>query len=189
MSDYDDKVKALEQQLPGWLKSFGQEAGVALQGYIGAEMGQAATSGSWKSGASGNAFPSKETTWSNSRQLRVKSGRLLRSFKEGDPYSLTKIQASGNKLDVTVGSGLPYASIHEDGGFIKSKGRMPRWFWAKFYESRNPFYRVMALSVMKRGGVNIRARAYFRTALNKFQKEFVVKWLTGIFDKILKALT
>jgi len=187
--EFDIKKEALMQQLPEWLKSFGFEAVVAFRGYMGAEMGEAAASGSWKAGKSGDAFPDKSATWSNSAVLRTKTGQLLNSFNPGNNYTATEIKPEGYKLNLTIGSRLPYAGAHETGAFIATKGRMHKWFWAKYMSSNNPFFKIMALSVMKRGGVLIKSRPYFAPALSKFQNEYMQKWLNGIIDKIAKALT
>lgn len=45
------------------------------------------------------------------------------------------IQYKPNKAQVTVGTNLPYADIHNDGGQIIVTARMKRFFWAKHRET------------------------------------------------------
>ncbi len=187
--DFTIKAEALINEIPSWLKDMGQRGAVAMQGYIGAEMGAAGTSESWKQGKSNSAFNPAEETWSNEKNLRVKGGRLLASFGKDSPDTLTKIEHDKMKLNITVGSKLIYANVHEEGMQIKSKGRMHKYFWAMYYKTNNPFFERMALSVMARGGVTIPARPYFKPAVREFERKFVSQWILSFLDRIVKALT
>ncbi len=187
--DFTAKAEALINEIPNWLKDMGQRGAVAMQGFIGAEMGVADVSESYKQGKSNTAFNPAEETWSNEKNLRVKGGRLLASFGKDSPDTLTKIENDKFSLNVTVGSKLPYANVHEEGMQIKSKGRMHKYFWAMYYKTSNPFFERMALSVMARGGVTILPRPYFKPAVKEFETKFVNKWILSFLDRIIKALT
>ena len=186
---WEYKVQALIKEIPKWLKEFGQEMIVAFTGYVGAEMDDYSPSKSYTDSKSDEAFPDSEATWSDSPRLRVKSGRLLKSFTPKKPGSISEIKTAGYRLDVSIGSNLPYAAAQETGMFIKSKGRMQNYFWAKYIQSRNEFFRIMALSVIKRGGIKLKKRRYFSLALKKFEQQYLAKWLNMIFARIVKALT
>lgn len=188
-NNYQYKVEALMKLIPQWLKEFSQELIVAFTGYVGSEMGDYSPSKTYKEGKSDEAYPDNEKTWSSNPRLRVQSGRLLKSFTPKKPGSLSNVKITGYKVDINIGTNLVYANPHEYGMFIKSKGRMHKYFWAKYASSRNEFYKIMALSVIKKGGIRLKKRPYFIPALVNFQKNYIQQWLTLIFNRILKALT
>lgn len=157
-----------------------------LNFYLGAEFGFRSTESSFTSG--GAAFNDSGNTWSTSNELRIKSGKLYRSFSLNNSDTLTDFTIAKNGLKITYGSKLPYASIHEFGGFVRSKGNMHKYFWAKYFETDNEFYKIMALSVLKKGGVNIPKRAYFNPALKEFNKKGLTEILNLIINDIIKKM-
>lgn len=66
--------------------------------------------------------------------ILVASGDLRRSIK-----------SRSDERSITFYSDLVYAGIHNDGGEIKVTARMKKFFWHKFYETKNEFWRAMAL--------------------------------------------
>lgn len=72
------------------------------------------------------------------RAVLVKGGHLKRSIR---------ILRQG-KQSVTVGSNLPYAGIHNEGGKIEQTitPKQRAFFWAKFEETDNDMWKRMALS-------------------------------------------
>lgn len=50
---------------------------------------------------------------------------------------------------ITFYSDLAYAGIHNEGGEIKVTARMKRFFWRKYHETKDEFWKAMAL--MKEG--------------------------------------
>lgn len=70
--------------------------------------------------------------------LLVDSGALRRSLK----YTI-----NGNTITWT--SNLPYAKIHNDGGYIKITPKMRRFFWAKYYECTKRIKRGKKGQVLK----------------------------------------
>lgn len=132
-----------------------------LQAYIGKRMNR-------RAGSVGNIAGVEVFSPSSSKQLDVRSGKLLRSFSPSDPNNIFELKWNGNKLTGEFGSKLPYAAIHEYGGFIKSKGKMAKYFWYKYMSTGNPYYRSLALAVEKRGGVQIPKREYFEKGINDF---------------------
>lgn len=112
-----------------------------------------------------------------SNKLGLRSGQLVKSF-----------YAKANQDGYEVGTDLPYASIHENGGFISSKGKMEKYFWAKYIESRKQkeHFKWLALSVVKNKGVKIPKRPFFKPAVDdiasnkaliaqQISKEFISK--------------
>lgn len=87
-------------------------------------------------------------------------------------------------ITFTITSKLPYAEIQDKGGVIKatptqnSRGvktyKMAQYFWYKFATTtvnrRKEFYKIMALSVQKKGGVKIKGRDYMKGILKDFEK-------------------
>ncbi len=119
--------------------------------------------------------------------LRKKSGGLLASFSDKDPDSLTKIDFSGGKLNFNFGSKKVYAEIQEKGGFIKGSNKMEGFFWAKYYETKKEDYRIIALSVKKKGGVNIKGRNYFSNGVKEFEANVFPKFISRAAKNLLKA--
>lgn len=132
-----------------------------------------------------NKRQSDKSKWFTGKErLQLRSGRLFKSFapvENEDGFNELKINDKG--FEISLGSRLEYAAIHEYGGFIKSKGRMHKYFWYKYSESKNAFYKIMALSVLKRGGVNIPKREYFSIALKSFEKKHLPVILQQFIDK------
>ena len=68
----------------------------------------------------------------------VQSGKTRRDIK--------KLQVSPRKVVVGIGSHNKYAEIHNTGGKIPITPKMRRFFWAKYYETENEFWKNMALT-------------------------------------------
>lgn len=106
---------------------------------------------------------------STNARLEINTGNLFRSFARGGVGNIYKVNVSGNQYELEYGSSLPYARIHEYGGFIRSKGNMHKYFWARFAETKNTYFKNLALHVEKKGGVTIPKRPYFTPALQRFK--------------------
>ena len=143
-----------------------------MQAYIGSQM--------VNTGLKSRIAPS-----TNAR-LEINTGNLFRSFARGGVGNIYKVNVSGGLYELEYGSSLPYARIHEYGGFIESKGNMHKYFWARFAETKNTYFRNLALHVQKKGGVAIPKRPYFAPALQRFktsgkyQDEVKAKVIQGI---------
>lgn len=118
---------------------------------------------------SGSAYDYNVSAPSNSSKLNIMTGNLLRSFQPRNRQNISTVEYSNGVANWLFGSKLVYASVHEKGGFIQSKGKMHKYFWAKYYESKNPYFKNLALGVKKRGGINIKARPYFAEAFKDFE--------------------
>lgn len=119
-------------------------------------------------GSVGNLGETETFTTSSTDKLNVRSGKLSKSLVPNNENNIFKMNYQNGKLKVEFGSSLPYAKIHEEGGFIKTKGKMEGWFWYRYAKTGNPFMRIMALAVRKNGGVNIPERPYFEKGLKDF---------------------
>lgn len=145
-----------------------------MQAYIGANMDF--------QGQAERIAPSK------SSKVATYSGALFRSFAKGQPGNVFKVSQQGNIFEVEYGSSLKYAAVHEFGMFIKAtpvtvlkskSGRklnkstyvMAQFFWAKYYTTKQPYFRRLAISVEKKGGVDIPARPYFNPAVEKLRND------------------
>jgi hypothetical protein len=123
-------------------------------------------------------------TKNDTKHLRVKSGALLNSFFTNDFLTYSNGVFSGE-----IKSDLPYARIHEYGGFIKSKmagGKfiMAKGLFKKFFETGDEAYKYMAFAVMKNGGINMPARPYFNPFINEMNKDGLPKWWSEVEKRL-----
>ena len=83
----------------------------------------------------------------------VRSGKLMRSIR---------YIAGDKKVTIRAGEGLPYATIHQFGGTfqipVTEKSRS--FFWAKWYETGDDFWKWCALTKQTQFTVTIDARPY-----------------------------
>ena len=140
------------------------------------------------------------------RTLGVRTGTLYRSFGRNHPNSLTVVKKTDTQINAVVGSNLEYANIQNVGGFIEATPKavkrttktgksyyektykMTQYFWAMYGETKNIFFKRMALSVLKKGGVKIKATKYFDKSLDTYENELLSKQLEKILNLVLKAL-
>lgn len=55
------------------------------------------------------------------------------------------IRSRSDESSITFYSDLAYAGSHNEGGEIKVTARMKRFFWHKYYETKDEFWKAMAL--------------------------------------------
>lgn len=125
--------------------------------------------------------------FNNSDKLRKKSGALLNSFIDKNEESDSNIAFGNGQLNFKFGTRKKYAQIHEKGGFIKGTKRMESFFWAKYYETKKNEYKIIALSVKKKGGIKIKARNYFSKGVQDFQDNKLNKFLEKTSKDLLQA--
>jgi phage gpG-like protein len=123
---------------------------------------------------------------STSSKLAINSGNLFRSFSKGQPGNVFRVLQNGDNFEAEYGSDLPYARVQEFGGFIASKGNMHKYFWAKFAETKQPYFKNIALSVQKKGGVRIPARPYFNPAVEKLRNDG--KFASNIRQEVINGI-
>lgn len=144
------------------------------------------------------------------RQFRNEDGKLfnekdkLRSSPGGkglseDLKKNTESIIDKDGITFTVTSKLPYAEIQDKGGFIKatptqnSKGlktyKMAQYFWYKYATTtvnrRKEFYKIMALSVQKKGGVKIKGKDYMKGIIKDYE-ELEDRIIEGFIEDVLK---
>lgn len=188
-----DKIEVFTDSIPSILRDSINTLNDTLQAYIQSEMNinnkaKTLSSRSSKSVVVGN--------FNKTNKLRIVSGAgssLAFSFDMNSPESTTKFTVANGKIKGKIGTKKIYAGIHETGGFIASKGRMHKFFWAMYYESKLPFFKTIALSVMKKGGVNIKARPFFNPAMKNFKSsgfeiwfDWLIREMNIIWNKVLK---
>ena len=171
-NDLSQRAERLRQRIPQLLKAVAQKAPYLLQAAVEAHMDE--------NGPEPGA-------WSSSLQIGMQSGDLSRSLIPNEPGNIFEVKTDGGKLSIRYGTKIIYASVHEHGGFIRSKGKMHKWFWARYKETHAPFYKIMALSVKKRGGVRIPKRPFFEPGMEQFRKEGLSKLLQELLVEITKA--
>ena len=165
-------ISQLENQLKPIINNELLRFPFVMQAFIGSQM--------VNTGLKSRIAPSTNT------RLEINTGNLFRSFSRGGVGNIHKVTINGGLYQLEYGSNLPYARIHEYGGFIESKGKMHKFFWRKFAETKNTYFRYLALHVKEKGGVTIPKRPYFAPALQKFkasskyQDEVKAKVIQGI---------
>ena len=125
-----------------------------------------------------------EGKFNNGTKIGIRSGGLFKSFH------------------VTVRDGASiftdsiYAPVHEYGATIKakkakkqgfSKYQMEAFFWAKYIKTKIEMWKILALSVRKRGAVKIKARPFFAPTINQLSRELDAKALV-LLDEIIDEL-
>lgn len=66
--------------------------------------------------------------------------------------------------------------------------QMARYFWAKYFETKEENYKYAALSVHKIGGVQIPKRPFFSSGLKDFENEGMPEILKTMLNKLLKII-
>jgi len=143
-----------------------------MQAFIGTQME--------RSGLKERIAPSTST------KLAINTGKLFRSFARGSEGNVYRVQESSGNFELEYGSDLPYARIQETGGFIKSKGKMEGYFWARYKETGVAYFRNIAIKVRRVGGVNIPARPYFAPALQRFRQDN--KYQDGVRTAVIQGI-
>lgn len=72
------------------------------------------------------------------RKVLSKRGTLKRAIK--------KFRADRNKVVIGVPGDVKYAAIHNEGGSITITSKMRRYFWAMFKQTKQEYWRNLALT-------------------------------------------
>lgn len=92
----------------------------------------------------------KKSNYPGVRKTMVQSGQTRRDIK--------KLKVSPKRVVVGIGKHNEYAAIHNTGGKIPITPKMRRFFWAKYKETQDTFWRNMALT--KKTHINIPKRQF-----------------------------
>lgn len=150
-------------------------------------------------GATGGAT-NRAPVFNTGNNLFSVSGNLFQSFIKNNKNNIYRASQSGNQFTVEYGTKVPYARIHEVGGFIKAITKassvkrkketymMAQFFWRKYMETKAPFFKRIALSVEKKGGVNIKARPYWQPAIEDFKKNGQPKFEKQMKQAIVQGI-
>lgn len=157
-------LQQIQTALPGLLKQTGQRTAIEFHALIEENFDDGLSARDAK------AFVDRR----GKTRLGTRTGRLTRSFLPNQQDSTQSVQETNGVVTIRVGTKTPYAAIHENGGFIASKGRMHKFFWFKYMESQNPAYKYMALAAQHKGGIKIPARPFFKPALKNLEQRFPV---------------
>ena len=152
----------------------------------------------------------KNAWFSNSSKLRSQSGKLADSFRmkqfmkvaaNSDTKGVTSFSYNNGIVTGKFGTSLPYASIQEYGGEVKAvkKGSsvkrrkgvyiMEQFFWRVYYETKNIFWKILALTISKKGYIKIKARPYFFKSIDQINEnlgkkmEIFLNNITTEYDK------
>jgi len=123
-----------------------------------------------------------------SAKLSSVSGKLFQSFIKGRPNNIYRVTGDKDNLELEYGTNLIYARIHEEGGFIKSKGKM-QWFTAfQYKQTKSPFWAKITGAIIRDGGIKIPKRAYFKPALKDWEASGKPEYKKRIVTEIVKEL-
>ena len=141
-----------------------------LEGAVGAKTGNKLTQ------RTGRLAGSIAGTWRFSQaSLPVKVEQGMRSkirssgadFEGGKKESIRKVQASGRKIEGTIGSTVPYAAIQEYGGTtttpVTEKARS--FFWWAYSETGDDKWKGLALTTRRSLTRTLKERPYLRPAV------------------------
>lgn len=180
-------MKGLEQlveMFPKLLQQFAKEIQTAWQVSISAQ------------------FRDKDDKFfNNSSKLRgTRGSKGLRA----DLSKTTKVEIKDGRVELKFDTDKPYAGIQNRGGFIKATPtqritktgktvktyKMAQYFWAKYFESKasakGNVFRIMALSVQKRGGVRIKGKHYLENSIKDFEERSLQRVIESFFNQILR---
>lgn len=151
-NEFEKRIKRIQQKLPETLASIAESLQFQMQALVEEGYHQGSPSGPGGSGS----------------KLYVRSGRLTRSWIPGQPGNVSSVETTADgRMKMELGTTVVYARIHEEGGFIKSRGKMERYFMARYMETNNEFFLALSLHVKKHGGVTIPARPTIRPAIER----------------------
>lgn len=133
-------------------------------------------------------------------QSKLRSGTSKKNLR-GDLSRNAKPQVKDGKAILTWETDKPYAGIQNRGGFIKarpttnSRGKktykMAQYFWAKSFEAdvkrKRELYKRIALSVEKKGGVNIKGKHYLEKSLKDFEQTQLQRVVQEFFNNIAEV--
>jgi hypothetical protein len=131
---------------------------------------------------------------------RLRSGTKKTNLR-GDLSRNAKPEVKDGKAILTWETDKPYAGIQNRGGFIKAKPttnsrgkktyKMAQYFWAKSFEAdvkrKRELYKRIALSVEKKGGVNIKGKHYLENSLKDFEQTQLQRVVQEFFNNIAKV--
>jgi hypothetical protein len=164
---WNDAISAM----PKVLKEAARQQAFFIQAHIGDRM---------RFTGKGSAVYPNDTN-----ELQTVGGKLYQSFIPNKAHNIYRPDISPTSASVVYGSDLIYAKVHEEGMFIKSKGKMASFFWARYYKTKVDYWKYVALSVQKKGGVDIPKREYFGVAIKDYQDSNEPQ---VIFDEVLLKL-
>lgn len=150
-------------------------------------------------GATGGAT-NRAPVFNTGNNLFSVSGNLFQSFIKNNQNNIYRASTSGSQITLEYGTKVPYAKIHEIGGFINAIKRassvkrkretyvMAQFFWRKYMETKAPFFKRIALSIEKKGGVNIKARPFWNPAIEDFKKSGQPKFERQMKQAIVQGI-
>ena len=112
---------------------------------------------------------------------------LMKSGALEDSIKIT--EATKNKVEITAGEGLPYASIHNTGGNIQVKvtPKMRKFFWHMYNTTGQSKWKNMALTKKESFPINIPQRQYIgeSATLMKDIDEIIIWKIQNVQQQIL----
>lgn len=125
---------------------------------------------------------------SGSNKLRTNSGRLLDSLNVGSSENIFEVEIKNDKIVYEYGTKVPYALIQEEGGTIQPTEKMVKFFWAKYYSTKETYYRNLALRAKAGKSFRIKSRPFLNPGIAKFEEESLPKLIDEFVKEVLNKL-
>lgn len=197
LQELEIQLNNIAKKIASLVKSYALKLPFQLQMLISYQMQNEKPDNAWinaKPYSNTESYSDETATFNETNKLRIKTGKYLQSFLPKKPYSLTKVNYDSSGYNVTIGSALPY--LHEtadDSTKIYAKKLTSRntyamtgFFWYKYFKSRNEMFKIIALSVQKKGYVKVKSRKHLRPAFESFDtaeySKLLEKYLKEIID-------
>lgn len=98
-----------------------------------------------------------------------RTGTLVNSILggKGNPEHIRKVEFTGDSLELTIGTKVPYAALLEKGGIRIVTDKMRRFFWAKYFETQGEAINEMWSALRFKNEIVYQPRPYLRPAVEK----------------------
>jgi phage gpG-like protein len=129
------------------------------------------------------------TVFNTGPKLYKVSGKLWQSFTKGNVNNIYKVTGSGAKYELTYGSKVRYAKIHEYGGEIKATKKMIGFAYLKKKQTNNSRMWTKIWGSLKwKGKVTIKARPYFNPAIKDFKQNIQKDFERELKQSMVRAI-
>ncbi len=97
-----------------------------------------------------------------------RTGTLVNSILGGDnPEHIRRVEFSGDSLEMTIGTKVPYAALLEKGGVRVVTDKMRKFFWAKYYQTKGQSINDLWAALRFKNEIIYQPRPYLKPAVEK----------------------
>jgi phage gpG-like protein len=129
------------------------------------------------------------TVFNTGDKLYKQKGTLFQSFIKNNANNVYKAKQSGNTFELEYGTKVKYSAIHEFGGKINSTPKSIRFALAMAIKTNwSPMWTAIYGAMKNKGFIIMKARPYFRPAIQDFKKNGQSKFEQQIKNAIVADL-